>query len=184
MSVVWHMTVSLDGFIAGPEDTMDWVFEHYQASPMGDAAPARTGAMLVGRRSYDVGSRDKEAGKRSGDAFGEEGRWEGPQFVFTHHPPDGEPDPSVTFVSGDLAPVVERAKSAAGDREVLVIGADVARQCLAAGLIDEIRVHLVPVLLGDGVRLYGGPGWPRVELEPVSSEPVGRQTDLRYRVLR
>lgn len=184
MTVVWHVTMPLDGFIAGPDDAMDWVFEYFQTSSMEQDTVARTGAMLVGRRSYDVGRRDKAADKRTGEAFGEEGRWSGPQFVLTHHPPEDEDNPSVSFVNGDVAPVVERARAAAGDRNVLVIGADVARQCLAAGLVDEVLLHLMPVLLGDGVRLYGGEGFPRVELEPVSSRPVGRQTDLRFRVRR
>jgi dihydrofolate reductase len=184
MSAVWHTTMSLDGFIAGPGDAMDWVFEYFAGSPMQQETIATTGAMLVGRRSYEVGRRDKAASKPSGEAFGEEGLWSGPQFVFTHRPPGDEDDPSDTFVSGDVAPVVAQARAAADGKDVLVIGADVARQCLAAGLLDEIRIHLAPVLLGDGIRLYGGPGLPRVELAPVSSQPVGRQTDLRFRVLR
>lgn len=182
MSVVWHTTMSLDGFIAGPDDAMDWVFEYFEGSPMQRETIATTGAMLVGRRSYEVGRRDKAASKPSGEAFGEEGLWSGPQFVLTHHAPDD--DPYTTFLSGDIAEAVAQAGAAAGGKDVLVIGADVARQCLAAGLLDEVRIHLAPVLLGDGIRLYGGPGFPRVELAPVMSQPAGRQTDLRFRVLR
>lgn len=182
MTVRWHVTMSLDGFIAAPGDAMDWVFEYFQSSPMEQETVASTGAVLVGRRSFEVGRRDREANKPSGEVFGEEDRWSGSQFVLTHSPPADVTDPATTFLSGDITEAVARARAAAGDKGVLVIGANVARQCLDAGLIDEILVHLMPVLLGDGVRLYGGPGFARVELEPVSSQPVGRQTDLRLRV--
>ncbi|RIQ26293.1 dihydrofolate reductase family protein [Jiangella rhizosphaerae] len=174
--VLWHVTMSVDGFIAGPEHDMDWVFE--QPAPpeaSADVAP-RVGAILCGRHTYDVGQRD--VGKGSGEAF--EGAWSGPEFVLTTHPPESDPVASRTFLSGDIRDAVATARAAAGDRDLLVLGADVALQCVEAGLVDELLVHIAPLLLGDGVRLYGGPGRERVELELV--EATGAV--LRYRVLK
>ena len=108
--------------------------------------------MLAGRRSYEVGRRGERPEVE--EAFG--GGWSGAQFVLTHRPHD--PDPANTFLSGDIRDAMRDALAAAGGKDVNIIGADVARQCLEAGLIDEIVVFVAPVLLGDGVRLFGRPG--------------------------
>ncbi len=173
--VLWHVTMSVDGFIAGPEHDMDWVFE--QPAPPEAAADVvpRVGAILSGRHTYDVGQRD--VGKGSGEAF--EGAWSGPEFVLTTHPPAAAED-GPAFLSGDILGAVATAQAAAGDGDLLVLGADVALQCVEAGLVDELLVHIAPLLLGDGVRLYGGPGRDRVDLELV--EAAG--TVLRYRVVK
>jgi dihydrofolate reductase len=169
--------MSLDGFIAGPEHSMDWVFEFAGADSFPEIIAA-TGAMLSGRNSYDVGERD--VGKPSGDAYG--GAWHGPMFVLTHRPPSGD-SRGITFLSGDVAAAVATARSAAGEKDLIVLGADVVRQCLERGLVDEIQVMVLPVLLGDGVRLYGSEDGTRVSLEPMSSAQAGQVTFLRYRVV-
>ena len=107
--VLWHVTMSLDGFIAGPDDAMDWVFEYAEPNLAVDEVIGTTGAILAGRRTYDVGRRD--VGKPSGQAFG--GAWTGPQFVLTHDVPDGSDDPSVTFLGGDITNAVNRALTGA-----------------------------------------------------------------------
>lgn len=177
--VLWHVTMSVDGFIAGPDHDMDWVFEQPAPPEASDDVVPRVGAVLCGRHTYDVGQRD--AGKGSGEAF--EGAWSGPEFVLTTHPPaddsTGSDGSERTFLSGDVEAAVSTALAAAGDGDLLILGADVALQCVEAGLVDELLVHLAPLLLGDGVRLYGGPGRERVDLELV--EAAG--TVLRYRVL-
>jgi dihydrofolate reductase len=91
-------------------------------------------------------------------------------------------DVGVTFLSGDIATAVAAAKQAAGDKDLVLLGADVARQCLDRGLVDEIQLMILPVLLGDGVRLYGSDGAARVNLEPASSTQSDGVTFLRYRV--
>ena len=173
--VVVQAAMSLDGFIAGPEHDMDWVFEYTTPDEFPDIVAA-TGAMLSGRRSYDVGQRD--AGKPSGEAYG--GAWDGPVFVLTHEPP--APDAAATFLSGDIEAAVAIARRAAGTKDLVIIGADVARQCLQHGLVDEILLLLLPVLLGDGTRLYSAADGTRVELEPISSTLSGSVTILRFRV--
>ena len=118
--VVVQAAMSLDGFIAGPGDAMDWVFEYAAPEEFPELAQA-AGAMLSGRRSYDVGPRD--AGKPSGEAYG--GAWHGPVFVLTHEPPAG-PEEDVTFLSGDIETAVATAKAAAAPGDLIITGADVA----------------------------------------------------------
>jgi dihydrofolate reductase len=176
--VVWSATVSLDGFIAGPDDAMGWVFEHSGPNPVVDDVIRRTGAVLAGRRSYDVGRRAERPELE--EAFG--GGWSGAQFVLTHRPHD--PDPHNTFLSGDIRDAVALALAAAAGKDLNVIGADVARQCLHAKLIDEIVIFVAPVLLGDGVRLVSRLDEPPVELELVETSRAGQIANLRFRVVR
>jgi dihydrofolate reductase len=82
------------------------------------------------------------------------GAWSGPQYVITHNAPKDEEDASIKFLSGDIHGAVGVARDAAGGKNVMVMGANIARQCIQAGLMDEIRVHPAPVLLGDGVRFF------------------------------
>jgi dihydrofolate reductase len=178
--VLWHATMSLDGFVAGPGDAMDWVFRYPGPNAVADDVVRTTGAILAGRRSYEVGRRD--AGTSSAEVYG--GRWSGPRFVLTHEPPEGEHDPAITFLSGDVPDAVATALAAAAGRNVVVLGADVARQCIDHGLLDEVVVHLAPVLLGDGVRLFGAAGAAPVGLEKISAGESGQLTDLRFRVGR
>jgi dihydrofolate reductase len=176
--VVVNRAMSLDGFVAGPGDSMDWVFDYTGPDQIPDVMAA-TGAMLCGRRTYDVGQRD--AGKLSGDAYG--GLWTGPMFVLTHRPPAGPPDDRHTFLSGDIAAAVKAAKAAAGDRDVEVLGSDVTGQCLRRGLVDEIFVLVLPVLLGHGTPLVTGAGFDPVSLAPVSSTTSGAVTAMRFRTV-
>ena len=168
--VVVNRAMSVDGFIAGPDHAMDWIFEYLK----NDAFPevmAATGAMLVGRGTYEV-AKQMSAGDADYDG--------GPQFVLTHRPPD-EPDPGVTFLSCDLAEAVATARAAAAGRNLEILGADLASQCLKRGLVDELLVYVVPVLLGDGVR-FSTSGLGRIDLEPFSNTQSGSVTMLRFRV--
>lgn len=175
--VVVNRAMSLDGFVAGPDDSMDWVFEYATPDQVPDVMAA-TGAMLCGRRTFDVGQRD--AGKVSGDAYG--GLWRGPVFVLTHRPPAEPPDDQHTFLSGDIGAAVATAKAAAGERDVEVLGSDVTAQCLSRRLVDEIFVLTLPVLLGRGTPLFTATGPDRVNLEPISSTASAGVTAMRFRV--
>jgi dihydrofolate reductase len=175
--VVVNRSMSLDGFIAGPGHAMDWIFDFVAPDEFPEIAAA-TGAMLVGRRTYEVGKRmDQERGSASS---GETYPFSGPVFVLTHQPPD-PPDAAVTFLTGDLGEAVATARRAAGGKNLEILGADVAGQCLRRGLVDEILVYVLPVLLGDGIR-FSSPGLARIVLEPVSSTRSGAVTILRFRV--
>ncbi|SCL23821.1 Dihydrofolate reductase [Micromonospora inyonensis] len=177
--MLYSASMSIDGFIAGPGGDMSWLTPYLGPNPTMDDVAARTRALLVGRRTFggDDPYRDLPG---EGEAFG--GGWSGPQFVLTHHPP-ADPVPGVTFVT-DLHTAVTRAREAAGDGYVNVLGGDVARQCLDADLLDEVLVCVVPVLLGDGVRLFDHPGGRTVRLEPVGVSEAPPATNLWLRVVR
>jgi dihydrofolate reductase len=175
--VVVNRSMSLDGFIAGPGDAMDWIFDFM--APIEDEIQeimAATGAMLSGRRTYEVAKRMAENPNEVTLAY--DG---GAEFVLTHEPPD-PPDPAVTFLTGDIGEAVATALDAAGGKNLEIIGADVARQCLRRGLVDEILVYVLPVLLGDGIRFFSSPGLARIDLEPLDSTRSGAVTILRFRV--
>jgi dihydrofolate reductase len=177
--VVVNRTMSVDGFTAGPGDAMDWIFDFM--APIEEEFPeimAATGAMLIGRRTYEVGKR--MAANRSEVTPAYDG---GAEFVLTHEPPD-PPDPGVTFLSGDIGEAVATALRAAGGKNLEILGADVAGQCLRRGLVDEILVYVLPVLLGDGTRFFSSPGLARIDLEPLESTRSGAVTVLRFRVRR
>ena len=180
--VVVNRSMSVDGFIAGPGDAMDWIFDFVtpDAAWLAEIAAA-TGAMLVGRRTDEVGDR-MDANHERGAASSEEGYpFSGPTFVLTHRPPD-PPAPGVTYLTGDIGEAVATALDAAGGKNLEILGADVARQCLQRGLVDEILVYVLPVLLGDGIRFYSSPGLERIDLEPLDSTRQGAVTILRFRV--
>ena len=168
--VVVNRAMSLDGFIAGPDHAMDWILEHLRDDPFPEVAAA-TGAMLLGRGTHEVASR-MAAEDRDYDG--------GPVFVLTHRPPD-EPEPGVTFLTGGLGEAVATARAAAGGKNLEILGADLASQCLRAGLVDEVLVYVLPVLFGDGVR-FSTPDLGRIRLEPIGNTQSGRVTMLRFRV--
>jgi dihydrofolate reductase len=175
--VVVNRSMSLDGFIAGPGDAMDWIFDFVAPDEFPEIAAA-TGAMLIGRRTYEVGNRMAKG--RGSASSGETYPFSGPVFVLTHEPPE-RPDPEVTFLSGDIGEAVATARSAAGGKNLEILGADVAGQCLQRGLVDEILVYVLPVLLGAGIP-FSAHGVGRIDLEPLSSTRSGAVTLLRFRV--
>ena len=176
--VLYSVTMSVDGFIAGPRGDMGWLTPDLGPDPAVDALISEIGALLVGNHTFR-GDDPHRGTPREGKPFG--GGWSGPQFVLTHSPP-AIPVPGVTFV-GTLDSAVAAAKEAAGDRYVNVLGASVARQCLDAGMLDEIVVFIAPVLLGDGVRLFDHPGGAVVRLERLSLTEGPKASSLRFRVV-
>ena len=176
--LLYSATMSLDGFIAGPGGDMSWLTEHLGADPAVDEVVRQIGALLVGNRTFR-GDDPHKGSAQEGKPFG--GGWEGPQVVLTHDTA-ARPAPGVTF-AGDLDTAVAVARQAAGDRYVNVLGADTARQCLEAGLLDEVLVYIAPVLLGDGVRLFDHPGGHRVALERINPTYSSQATSLWLRVM-
>ncbi len=190
--VVLDMSLSVDGFVAGPDDTLgrglgaDGEVLHGWLAEGGDdrtsLRPAdgpgalvidevlRTGAVLVGRRTFEL------AGGWGGDHH------DGVAiFVLTRNPPDEPPPGSATYVT-DVEQAVARAKEAAGDRDILLHGASAAQALLRAGLVDELQLHLVPVLLGQGRRLFDDLPPDHIELELVRELEGPGVLHLRYRV--
>jgi dihydrofolate reductase len=185
------MSMSLDGYIAGPNDEPgnpggdgfmrlhEWYFTGGESDrppgPAGDVVDQMnaTGAVLVGRRTAE------QAGHYKGDHHGV------PIFVLSRRPPPPSVTnyPSVTYVTDGIASAMAQAKAAAGDRDVLVHGADMVQRALEAGVLDEIQIHQIPVLLGAGRRLFDTlPS--RIELEIVQVIDTPQATHIRYRVRR
>jgi dihydrofolate reductase len=189
--VIWHITMSLDGFITGPDDSMDWVVGEWSddgtntrdievdRSSMAVEVLHSTGAILGGRRWYDVAERLYDG---VDGIYG--GQWQGPVFVLTHRPPKDTAGDRVTFVSTSLADAVATARAAANGKNLVIFGANLAQQCLGEGLLDEIVIHLAPVLLGDGVRLFENHLASRAPaLECTRVIESAKVTHLQYRVV-
>ncbi|MGW4946398.1 dihydrofolate reductase family protein [Actinoplanes sp. NPDC004185] len=176
--LLYSVTMSLDGFIAGPGGDMSWLTPYLGPNPYVAELIGDIGSLLVGNRTFRGDDPYKDT-PGEGEAFG--GGWSGPQIVLTRHVPETA-WPGITFVS-DFAEAVRQAKAAAGDKYVNVLGADVARQCLAAGELDEVLTCVAPVLLGDGVRLFEQPGGRTVALERIHLSGVPLASLLRFRVL-
>jgi dihydrofolate reductase len=177
--VVVNRSMSLDGFIAGPGHSMDWGGDRALADFVAPEdvveIAAATGAMLIGRRTWDVGDR-MEAEEPGNTDY----PFSGPMFLLTHRPLE-PPNPEVRILAGDIGEAVATALDAAGGKDLEILGADVAGQCLQRGLVDEILVYVLPVLLGDGIP-FSSPAVTRTDLEPLSSTRSGDATILRFRV--
>jgi dihydrofolate reductase len=176
--VIWHTMMSLDGYIAGPDDSMDWAFSQGGSSDLAERTRDQVGAVLAGRRWYDLASVRWNGVK---GIYG--GRMKGSVFVLTSHPQDAPDDDTVTFVSDGFEQALASAREAAGDRALGLFGSSIGTQAAAAGLLDELIVHVAPVLLGDGVRLYGD-GAPQIQLERIELGQGEQVVDVRYRVVR
>jgi dihydrofolate reductase len=199
--VLTALAASLDGFIAGADDgpgqplgrngsrlfdfftdgdTSSAFYERFRMSAASarffDTIAGRGGAVISGRRTYDIAN-----------AWGGDGPLPGlPVFVLTHTVPDEHPigRATYTFVTDGIESAVRQAKAAAGEKDVSVMGAAPVQQCLQAGLLDEIHLHLIPVVLGRGVRLFDHLGPDSIELERIEVVDAPSVTHLSYRVLR
>jgi dihydrofolate reductase len=188
-TVVLDLSVSLDGYIAGSDDKLGgedgeqlhrWLWEGGGIDrPDGltkqGGSSATIGAMLTGRRLYPL--MDGWGGNHPVRDV--------PLFVVTHRPPPAtvpQGPTMVTFVADGVERAVSRARAAAGEKNVYVIGgAGLADALLEARLLDEIRLHVVPVLLREGVRLFGAPGRGQIDLDQVEVVSEPSVTHLRYR---
>jgi dihydrofolate reductase len=206
--VTSHISISLDGFVAGPNQSPEnpigeggmqlheWVFEtaSWRAQHGGDGGVdgvdskvverlmEGVGAYIMGRRMFGGGDGPWDEAWRGW--WGEDPPFHAPVFVLSHHARASlamEGGTTFTFVDG-VAPALEQARAAAGAGDVAVAGgASTVRQFLAAGLLDELQLHVVPVLLGAGERLLEGLSGPRLELAGVVDSPA--VTHITYRVL-
>jgi dihydrofolate reductase len=200
--VVFNMSMSLDGYVAGPNDSpenglgdggealFNWYFSGDTEIRISEGTPVlkvspqsaeilkeaftRYGAGVWGRRTFDI------ADAWSGHPPGE------PCFIVTHRVPeewvyDGSP---FTFVTDGVESAIRQAKQAAGDKDVVVSTASILQQCLNAGLMDEIHVDVAPLLLGKGVRLFDHLNISPIQLEAIRVVQAPGVTHLAYRVLK
>ncbi|SDI20802.1 Dihydrofolate reductase [Actinokineospora alba] len=182
-----YMSMSLDGYITGPDDRpgqelgrgggrlFNWLDDRESDGPSGQVyrEAMATGAVISGRRTFELA-----------------GRWQGdhhdgvPIYVLTHQFDEDDVVSDNTHFVTDVEECARRARADAGDRPVMVHGAGAAQALLRAGLMDELEIHLVQVLLGDGRRLFDHLGGERTELELVRRLDDRDVTHLRYRVRR
>jgi dihydrofolate reductase len=146
---IWHLTMSLDGYMADARGTLDWMPRDAGAAPMGTALIPTIGAILAGRRTYD-GGLDADGSGPYGGAY------TGPIFVLTHRPGPTPTYPRTSLVTGGLQQGLATSRKAAGEGAVVIFGADIGQQCLAAGELDELLIHIAPVILGSGTRVFAG----------------------------
>ena len=209
-----EISMSLDGFVAGPNITLEnplgeggellheWVtglkawrephgLEGGEEGPDNDLfreSFQRAGAVIMGRHMFSGGSGPWESDPKADGWWGDEPPFHTPVFVLTHHAREPVPKEGGTtyhFVTDGIESALEQAREAAGDKDVHVGGgAQVAQQYLKAGLLDEIALHVVPVILGGGVRLFEGLGPDDAKLELVEVVESPAVTHARYRVVR
>jgi dihydrofolate reductase len=168
--VLFHFLVSLDGFVAGPGHSMDFMARTTNRPGLTQEYIETTGAVLAGRDGFD---------SAIGDSRPYGGEWQGPIFVLTHHPEDAPPTPDITFLSCPVEEAVRIGLEAAGGKNLEVFSPTIGKQLLRLGLIDEIDLHLAPVLLGDGIRLYDAPGGEPVHLRRAGADPT-QTVSVRY----
>jgi dihydrofolate reductase len=187
-----EISMSLDGFVTGPNVRVgngmgdggdrlhDWRFD--AKTETDDAIVgeiyASNGAVIIGKRMFDVGY----------EPWGDPPPFGMPVFIVTHH--GREPMPmqggtTYNFVTGGIEAALEQARAAAGDKNVLVQGgANIIRQYLEAGLLDEMQIHIVPILFGDGIRLFEDLDAKGIELRKTSTIDTPGATHFRFEVLR
>ncbi len=177
--VVADMSVSLDGFVADRSDGVDHVFSWYakpQPAPAGDRQDTSgVGVIVYGRRTFDLA-----------------GGWGGhhptgaPVIVVTHQVPGGRPreDSTVFFDTTGIESAMARAGEIAGDKVIALGSPSIIQQCLSLGMVDRIQTKIVPVLLGDGIRLFGPLGTAPVELGDPEITQGNGVTHLYYNVTR
>jgi dihydrofolate reductase len=177
------MTISLDGFVADQNGHAGRLYPDLAAlrytTYMKDAIE-QTGAVLMGRRTFEMADADSYVGDYE---------FQVPIFVLTHHPPSVAPKQderlTFTFVTDGVESAVARAKAAARDKAVQVVGGvSMAQQLLGAGLVDELHVDIMPVFLGIGLRSFESSGLESVRLDKINVQEVGARTSLRFRVKR
>ena len=190
--VIFDISLSLDGFMTAanrrPEEPMgdgglrlvEWALaDDERDRAVLSEGIASIGAVIAGRRTYDTSV-------AWWGADGPTGPERLPVFVVSHSAPDEPPAGGVySFVTGGIEPALEQARAAAGDKDVTVMGgARTGQQFLAAGLVDELSLHVVPVLLGAGTRMFENLGDAQITLEPLATIQTPRATHLRLRNAR
>jgi len=180
--VIVGATMSLDWFMNDRNGDVSRLYPDLEAlrrTEMLQEEIQTTGAVVMGRRTYDMAE---------GDFTDYE--FQVPIFVLTHNIPEkaakGENDQlRFTFVTSGVERAIEQAKAAAGDKQVMVVGgAKTAQQCLRAGLVDEIHLGIIPVLFGEGLRFFEPPGIEPLELERIRVFESATRTDLWFRIVR
>ncbi|MFP8783213.1 dihydrofolate reductase family protein [Planococcus plakortidis] len=178
--VCFGMIVSLDGFVSDRHGKLDKLYESFKPNDEINKVMEKTGAVVMGRRTYDMTD--------DPDAYADNYEFQVPIFVLTHHPPAKHPKEnenlSITFVNDGIGSAVRMAKEAAGEQEVVVLGADVGQQAMRAELVDELQIAIAPVLLGTGTRMFEHLDDMEIQLEKIRTMESRRQVEIHYKVIK
>lgn len=177
--VAWGFTASIDGFIAGPGHDMSWLAaSEPNAEGTTEDMASKVAVIIAGRDGYDAAKAQRdERDEMTSEPYG--GAWSGTEFILTHRPEELADDPTVVALNCSIAEAIDRAQEIAGDRDIQIISADIARQALEHDLIDELQVFVAPVFLGDGIRIFEVPGGRRVDWELVEIDEANRRSFAR-----
>lgn len=174
------MILSLDGYVNDRHGGMEKLYASFEPNEVIEAAMANTGAVLMGRNSFDE-SPDP-------DAYADDYEFQVPLFVLTHRPPAKHPKENenltITFVTDGIESAIQQAREAAGEKDVVVLGADVGQQLLKAKLADELQIAFAPVILGQGLRLFEHLKDHEIHLEKLRTIETAQQVEIWYRVLK
>ena len=175
--VIIHATITLDGFMADTKGSIDWMFD------FGDSNEQVINTFMQELGAVIGGANKTQTIEEGEIPYG--GMLKIPMYLMTHeaHEPIEKDGITYTFVVNDIEQAVNAAKAAAGDKNVALLGGSISRQCLKLGLVDEIQLHVVPMLLGEGISLFGGLG-ERIDLERTEAVTTTGINDLRYRVVK
>ncbi|SNR58340.1 dihydrofolate reductase family protein [Actinomadura mexicana] len=195
--VTCDIGISVDGFVAGPNQRPEeplgdggerlhrWMFEEREANAEAIAKITSAGAYIMGRHMFGPDRGPSWDPDWTG-WWGDEPPYHAPVFVLTHHPRESiemKGGTTFHFVTDGIEPALARARAAAGDEDVAIAGgASTVNQYLAAGLLEELRLHVAPIVLGAGERLFEGVG--DLALEPVAASRKPLVTHVTYRVGR
>jgi dihydrofolate reductase len=210
MAIICSISVSLDGFTAGPKQSLEnpigeggmrlheWMFQtaswremhgekggqRTEDSDMIDEFSRNVGAYIMGRKMFGGGDGKWDMSWKGW--WGDDPPYHTPVFVLTHHPRESLPMRGGTtfhFVSDGIDSVLQQARQAAGDKDIAIAGgASTVQQFIRAGKLDQLHLHVVPVILGDGERLLKNVGEPKFEIEMVTASPT--VTHIKYRITR
>ena len=176
--VMIHATVSVDGFMADTHGGVDWM-DGFPVAPEDEEVVAR----VVQHVGAVVGGANKTLTIEDGEVpYG--GTLRVPVYLMSHSPREPVQKDGVKyhFVVDDIAQAVQSAKEAAGEKWVSLLGGSISRQCLELGLVDEVQLHVVPIILGEGISLFTGLS-RMIRLERVETSAFAGETHLRYRVI-
>lgn len=179
-NVVWGMIMSVDGYINDREGKLDKLYASFEPNEEINAAMANTGSVVMGRNSFEM--------PEDTDAYADDYEFQVPLFILTHQPPSRHPAENdkltITFVTDGIESAISQAKAAAGEKDVVVLGASTGQQALKAGLVDELQIGIAPILLGHGSRFFEQLEDFEIELEKLHTIETAKQVEIWYKVMK
>lgn len=175
---VWGMVMSVDGFISDREGSLSKLYASFEPNDEINAEMAKTGAVVMGRNSFEMAE--------DTDSYADDYEFQVPLFILTHVPPSRHPKENenltITFITDGIENAIRQAKAAAGEKNVVVLGAGTGQQAVKAGLVDELQIGIAPVILGQGLRFFDHLEELEIELEKIRAIETAKQVEIWYKV--